>query len=206
MRTPSILDALMPPTRQKVLSATMLAPEHWWYLSDLARHIGVPPSSLQREMAALTAAGILVRRQDGNRSYYRPDTACPVIPDLAGLIEKTVGIAHVVRESLGKLLDRIDCAFVFGSVARGRVASGSDVDLMVIGRVGLNEVAPALRVAEARTGRPINAAVYTGEELAAEASERSHFVTTVLAQPKLFIKGDMNDLAGLAGSAACAAP
>ena len=53
MRTTSTLDALFPAIRAGVLSATMLQPEHWWFMTELARHLGVTPSSLQRELCLL---------------------------------------------------------------------------------------------------------------------------------------------------------
>jgi len=65
-----LLDALFPRTRQAILAALLLAPERRWYFSDLAQHLGATPSSLQRELAALTQAGILYREANGNRIYY----------------------------------------------------------------------------------------------------------------------------------------
>ncbi len=56
MRNSSPVDAPFPRIRQTLLAATLLRPDRWWYLSDLARHLAVPPSSLQRELAALVDA------------------------------------------------------------------------------------------------------------------------------------------------------
>src|SRR5437016_1143340 len=129
MRRNHPIDALLPRGRQGILSATLLQPERWWYLSDLARHLGVPPSSLQRELASLVAAGILLRRQDGNRVYVRPDPACPFLPDLQGLLTKTAGIADVLRETLHPFASQIQAAYLYGSLARGTEGSQSDADL-----------------------------------------------------------------------------
>jgi len=41
MRNSGALDALLPKTRQAVLAATLLDPHRAWYLSDLAKHLGV---------------------------------------------------------------------------------------------------------------------------------------------------------------------
>src|SRR5262245_5664800 len=71
MRRSLILDALFPAVRQKILAATVLSPEKSWFLSELAEHLGTSPSSLQRELEALTKSGILHRKQDGRRTYYR---------------------------------------------------------------------------------------------------------------------------------------
>jgi DNA-binding transcriptional ArsR family regulator len=92
MRINGTLDALFPTVRAGVLSATLLQPDHWWFLTELARHLEVTPSSLQRELASLVASGLLSRRQGGRRIYFKANTESPVFPELRGLVEKTVGI------------------------------------------------------------------------------------------------------------------
>ena len=61
MRNISALDALFPKTRQGILAATLVQPEKVWYVSELARRMGVSSSSLQRELQDLTTAEILKR-------------------------------------------------------------------------------------------------------------------------------------------------
>jgi DNA-binding transcriptional ArsR family regulator len=71
-----------------VLAATLSDPEKWWYLSDLAKHLRVTPSTLQRELARLVEAGIFRSRRDGNRIYFQPDPACPFLSEVRDLITK----------------------------------------------------------------------------------------------------------------------
>ena len=59
MRTSPILDALFPEIRAKILAALLLQPEKRWFLTELAQHLGTQPSSLQREVEALSKAGLL---------------------------------------------------------------------------------------------------------------------------------------------------
>jgi hypothetical protein len=56
MRKSLVLDALFPAIRQQILAATLLEPEKWWYLTELASHLGTSPSSLQRAQDELEAA------------------------------------------------------------------------------------------------------------------------------------------------------
>jgi DNA-binding transcriptional ArsR family regulator len=193
------LDALLPATRQEILGAVLLQPEREWYLSDLAAHLRRTPSSLQRDLARLTGAGILRRRRDGNRVYFQADSDCPIFPELRQILIKTAGLADVLRDVLTPFRDRIRVAFVHGSVARGEEASGSDVDLLVIGRVGLANLARPLREASRQLGRTVNPTVYSPEEFAQKASGAHHFVSKVIARPKLFVMGDENDLGEVVG-------
>jgi DNA-binding transcriptional ArsR family regulator len=125
MRKSRALDALFPKTRQVILAATVLHPERWWYLSDLAKHLGVRPSSLQRELTSLVDAGVLRRRQDGNRVYFQAQPDCPFLPELQGLLVKTAGVVDTLREVLSPFAKRIDWAFVYGPMARAEELASS---------------------------------------------------------------------------------
>lgn len=194
MRKNDLLDSLLPKIRQAILTATILQPDRWWYLSEMAQHLRVTPSSLQRELAALAESGILRTRREGNRVYYQPNPQCPILPELRGLLVKTIGLADVLTEVLEPFCLQIEFAFVYGSVARSEETSSSDVDLMIIGSVRLAELAPRLREAEKQLQRPVNPTLFTLQEFARKAAEGHHFVTTVLNGAKIYLKGSDNEL------------
>ena len=194
MRKTGPLDSLLSKGVQQILAATMMQPDRWWYLSDLAKHIHRRPSSLQDPLAALVQSGILRRREDGNRVYFQPNPECPFLPELRGLIAKTVGLVDLLRKLLDPLRDHIDFAFVYGSVARGEELSSSDIDLIVIGEATRFDLTPALREAEKRLGRPVNATVYKPAEFATKLKADNHFLRAVLDREKLFVAGDEHDL------------
>jgi len=195
MRTSKPLDALLPKTRQAILAAMLPQVNRSWYLADLARHLGLRPSSLQRELTALVGAGILKQRRDGNRVYFQPDADCPFMPELQGLILKTAGLVEVLRETIGPLAKRIRWAFVYGSVARHEEQSDSDVDLMVIGDVGLADLAPLLSRARQRLAREVNPTVYSPSEFTKKLEVGYAFPREVLDKPKLLLIGNERELA-----------
>jgi DNA-binding transcriptional ArsR family regulator len=194
-RSSPVLDVLLPKTKQRLLSAILLEPERAWYLSELARRLHVPPSSLQRELAQFVEAGIVTKRQDGNRVYFQADQTCPVFHELSRMLAKTAGLADVVRSALTPLQSNIDFAFIYGSIASSKERSSSDVDLMVIGGANLADLAVVLRPAEEQLGRSVNVSVYTTREFLKKLQEKSHFVSSVLKTELLFIFGKANDLA-----------
>ncbi len=100
MRKVSTLDALFPTVRAGVLTATLLQPDHWWFMTELARHLEVTPSSLQRELESLVASGFLLRHQDGRRVYFKANTESPLFPELRGLVDKTAGIIPELKAGL----------------------------------------------------------------------------------------------------------
>jgi predicted nucleotidyltransferase len=199
MRNSSILEALFPETRSKILATLLPQPEKRWFLTELAQHLGTQPSSLQREVEALSKAGLLEQTKDGRRVYFKADTNSPVFSDLKGLLEKTAGMIPILREEVDAFGDRIKLAFVYGSTARSEESSESDVDLMIVGDVGLSDLVPLLRRAERRFGRPVNPTVYSSKEFKTKARNHDHFLTTVLRGAKQFVKGNDGELAAVAG-------
>lgn len=194
MRKDPTLDALFPKIRQGVLAATVARPEKWWYLSELAEYLHTTPSSLQRELASLAASGILRQRREGTRTYFKAEARSPIFRELRSLFEKTAGMIPTLRQALEPLENQIGSSFVYGSVGRGKETATSDVDLMVIGNVGLAELAPALRKVEARLGREVNVTNYSVREFRKRIAAKDHFVSTVLRGPKRFVKGTQRDL------------
>ena len=195
MRKKSLISVLFPKTRRAVLATTLMHPQRWWFLADLARQIGVPPSSLQREMGSLVEAGILLRRQEGKQVYFKPDPNCPILFELQGIMTKTLGLVDVLRETLTPFKKAVKLAFVYGSIARCEELSESDVDLLVVGAVSLADLSPAIQKAEERLAREVNPTLFSPQEFAERLDEGHHFLTTILAAEKLFILGSENDLA-----------
>jgi len=198
-KTRPILDSLFPTVRQGVLAATLTRSEKWWYLSELADFLHTRPSSLQRELSSLKQTGILRQRQDGRRTYFKAETRSPIFPELRSIFEKTVGLIPTLRVVFRPCASKITCAFVYGSIARREEHASSDVDLMVIGDVGLGDLAPSLRKAEKRLGREVNVTNYSAAEFHKKVAERDHFLTTVLKGSLQFVKGERHDLDAVAG-------
>src|SRR5262249_2189773 len=193
------LDSLFPGVRQGVLAATLTRPEKWWYLSELAEYLHTRPSSLQPELSSLEQSGILQQRKDGRRTYFKPETRSPIFRELRSIFEKTVGLIPTLRVALRPFENKIVCAFVYGSIARREEHATSDVDLMVIGKVGLGDLAPCLRRAEKRLGREVNVTNYSVDEFRKKVAQGDHFLTTVLKGSLQFVKGEQRDLDSVAG-------
>ncbi|MFV1968231.1 MAG: nucleotidyltransferase domain-containing protein [Pirellulaceae bacterium] len=200
MRRKTLISALFPKTRRSVLAATLMHPDKWWFLADLARHIGVSPSSLQREMESLVEGGILLRREEGKHVYFKPDSNCPILSELQGVMTKTVGLVDVLRDILAPFNNTIKVTFVYGSIARGDELSQSDVDLMVVGDAKLADLSPQLAKAEEQLAREVNPTLFSPEEFARKLREGHHFLKSVMQTEKLFIVGTSDDLAGIAQS------
>ena len=194
MRKSPILDALFPDIRQKLLAVTLLSPEKWWYLSELATHLGTSPSSLQRELDSLTKGGVLTRREDGRRTYYKAQVESPVFEALRGLFSKTAGLIPSLQSELARFWDKIRWAAVFGSVARGEETPASDIDLLLVGDAATPDLLPTLRRIEQRFGREVNLVRYSEKEFRDKMRGHDHFLTSVTKSPVITLMGSPNEL------------
>ena len=192
-------EALFPKIRRKVLALFLLNPEKHFYFRETVRILGDAPGSLQRELKSLTKAGILSVEPIGIQKFYQANTHSPVFEELRSIAEKTFGLVDVLRDVLrSQASDRLDIAFIYGSVARGRDTSSSDIDLMVIGSIAFRELVSILMPVEENMQRPVNPTLYSVDEFRRKLNENNNFVTNVLKSEKLFVMGTANDLAGLA--------
>jgi predicted nucleotidyltransferase len=194
MESFAILDAIFPSIRASVLSSLLLDPERWWFLSELARHLTVRPSSLQRELDSLVDAGIIARREDGRRVYFKANASSPVFKDLRGLVEKTAGLVPALSNALALFGHRIDIAFLYGSLARGEGRSTSDVDVLIVGSVKQIDLVPILRKLEDRFGREVNATLYTPQEFRTKLAAGDHFLGSVMKGRTILLKGSIDEL------------
>jgi len=165
-----------------------------FYLRDLVRKAGTSLGATQRELEQLTNAGIVNRIRRGRQVYYQANPRNPIFLELKSILTKTVGAHDVVKEALLPLADRVQLAIIYGSIARNEEKASSDVDLLVVGDVGFNEVVSSLGEAEKRLSREINPTVYQVEEFRAKRKAKNHFLSAVLRQKKVFVMGDENEL------------
>jgi predicted nucleotidyltransferase len=147
----------------------------------------------------LVSSGVLRQRRDGRRTYFQAETTSPIFGELQGIIVKTLGIEEALKEALAEFGDRVACAFLYGSVARRQEHTLSDVDLMIIGSVGLSDLSHPLRTLEKKLGREINMKCYSPKEFRMKVEDGNHFVTSVLKGEKTFLKSGRDELESLAG-------
>ena len=194
-REGSLADALFSTTQQRVLGLIFGQPDRSFYATELIGMTGAGSGAVQRELARLEQSGLVTVSRMGTQKHYQANAASPLYEELCGIARKTMGLAEPMRKALAPLATKIRGAFVFGSVAKKRDTSGSDIDLMVVSdAVSYADVFRRLEPLTSQLGRTINPTVYTRKELAKRIKEENAFVTRVLSQPKLWIYGSEDEL------------
>ena len=180
--------------RRDALALLLLHPEDSLHVREIGRITGKAPGTMLRELNRLADAGVIIRRPVGNQVQFQANAACPIYEDLRNILKKTAAIADVLRGAIEPLAERIQAAFVYGSVARGDERAGSDLDLMIIGEVKFAEVVHALAAAGETLRREINPNLYPIREFRAKVAAGDPFLKRVLADKKIFLIGDAHDL------------
>ena len=145
-------------------------------------------------MPKLAKAKVLLRELSGNQVYYQANRNFPIYTELTSILKKTSGLVDVLFDFLSLLADKIEVAFVFGSVAKGTENLGSDIDVLVIGDIDFTEIVTALYPAQTSLGREINPKVYSRDQWNICLQKQDLFIQKVLNNSKLFIMGVEHEL------------
>lgn len=81
------LRALFPDTRRLLLKFSFERGQTWWYLTQAATALGKTPSSLQRELQSLVDAGLLERKTEGKKVYFRVRAQSPCFQGLRNVFQ-----------------------------------------------------------------------------------------------------------------------
>lgn len=192
-----LTETLFGKTRRAILSLLYGHADETFYLRQLVRVAGGGTGAVQRELKTLEKAGIIMRIEKGRQVYYQANPHCAVFVELKSLIMKTGGMGDTLRMALLPLAERIQAAFIYGSIARGVEGKSSDVDICIVGDVLFADVVEAISPVQQLLNREINPTVYPIDEFRAKLTARHHFLQSVFEGEKWFLIGDEHELARL---------
>jgi len=189
-----LAEALFTPVQQRVLGLLFGQPNRRFQSGELIRLAASGTGAVHRILTRLARAGLVTVERVGNQKHYQANQDSPVYAELHGLIVKTSGLLAPLRAALEPLTDRIEAAFVYGSVAKGTDQAKSDIDLLVISdTLDYSEVFSALQAVELQLGRTVNPNVMTADEWRRKRGH-SGFVSRIAVAPRLFLVGSGDDL------------
>ena len=181
----SSVDFLFTPTVQRVLGMTLTRPDQSFTLQELLRRAAAGRGSAQQQIDRLVHAGVLVEEpRRGRQRSIRANTEFFLYPELKSIALKTFGLIEPIREALQTYADRIDEAFIFGSVVKGTDTGKSDIDIMVVGTVPQLELFEAASLLQQELGRVVQFNVYEPAEWR-DLVKNDPVVSQIVNGPKL---------------------
>lgn len=180
--------------RAKILGWFFTHPEESFFVRQIATILQEDPTNLSREMSKLENLGILTSKKIGNTKHFQANPHCAFFRELKGLVLKTAGVAGQIKVALERLTG-VQFAFIYGSYAKGEEKAHSDVDLMIIGDVDVNQLDPLASSLEKRLGREVNYLLFSQVEFQAKKRAKDGFLMDVLGEEKIMVIGNENELA-----------
>lgn len=154
--------ALMPILRSQqlaeVLALLLLHPDVEYSLTEVASKVGLPLTTVQREVTRLSSAQLIRDRHVGRSRLVSANPESPYNRPLTELVSLAFGPRLVIGEEF-RSLDAVAVAIYGSWAARYEGIAGHaphDVDVLVIGEATRTDLYEAAERAEQRLGLPVN--------------------------------------------------
>lgn len=174
------------PNQQDILSLFVSNQEQEYHLHEIGRILGKKPGVFQKAINALEEEGILKSRRRGNQRLISLNKQYPLLREVSKIIQKTVGVEALLKE----LVHGVQTAYIFGSYAKNKMRSDSDIDLILVsGKETQDAILEALEKIEKRIQREINPKFYSPKEYAKRKKQRDPFLMEILGGTLITLKG-----------------
>ncbi|KKS61640.1 MAG: Transcriptional regulator [Candidatus Collierbacteria bacterium GW2011_GWF1_42_50] len=170
-------DLIISKVRVKLLKIFLSDSKNMFYVRELTRATKEEINAVRRELDHLQKAGLLKSEKRGNRLYYSVKTTKLVLKN---------------KSKLGF----VKFSFISQKLARGLKRDPEEVDLMIIGKIIMPQVAILVKSAEKLLNTEINYSCMTEDEFNYRKSHQDPFIIKVLLQPRVTLIGDEIQLLG----------
>lgn len=186
----SLPGALFTRSQQRVLGILFGQPKRSFHVSEIIEAANIGRGAVSRELLRLERSRLATVTRQGKRKLYRANVKSAVFPELCSLVRKTIVFDHPIREALKPVADKIDLAFIYGSVATGRDTATSDIDLLAVSdHLHTFEMNALFFSVMHELGRQIEVHHYTRQEFRLHNRPADCFIRRVLAGPAIFLVG-----------------
>jgi DNA-binding transcriptional ArsR family regulator len=186
---PALLPILRSRHLAEILTLLLLHPDSEYSISDVASTLGLPLTTVQREVTRLSGAQLIRERRVGRSRLVSADPASRYTRPLTELVALAFGPRLVIGEEFGSL--GAVAVAIYGSwAARYEGIAGRaphDVDVLVIGEVPRPDLYEAAERAEQRLGLPVNPVVCSRPRWLAASDP---LIQQIRSAPVVWVAGD----------------
>lgn len=179
-------------TIRKLLGIFVTTPKERFYLRQFCALTSISPRPVQLALKKLEDAGLLKSQREANIKFYFLNKESPIYPEIKSIILKTEAIGETLRAEL-KNLKNIQCAFIYGSVAKDEERKGSDIDICLIGNVDLNALSSITAKLEERLRREVSIVTFSPQEWEKSKKQKKAFVNDILKNKKIILIGRLDE-------------
>ncbi len=179
--------------RAELLKLFLTNPDRSFYMHEIGRILGKKPGTFQRALNNMVLEGILTSEYKANARFFKANKKYPIYKELKSIVFKTVGVQGNIRDIL-KEIGNIKFAFIYGSYAKAKETSFSDIDLTIIGNPDEDKLIKELDRLEGKFQREINYKLYTLKKFKHDIEEKEPFILEIVRDKKIMLIGDENEL------------
>lgn len=181
------------PSLAKILSIFLSQPDEEFYQASLTKTTGCALIQVQRALKRLEDTELINKTKSGHRFYYKANKKHPAFEDIKRAFYKTILFGDLLKKALTTIKRKIQFGFIYGSLASGKESSSSDIDLFIIGDLGIRDIATILSDVGKELGREINPTVYSVKEFKKKIKEENPFINEILHCPKIWLIGEEHE-------------
>ena len=168
---PGLLPILRSRHLAEMLTLLLLHPDTEYTLSEIAGKLGLPLTTVQREVTRLSGSGLTRERRVGRSRLVSANPASRYTRPLTELLSLAFGPQFVIGEEFNGL--GAAAVAIYGSWAaryNGSVGHApNDVDVLVVGDISRRDLYEAAERAEQRLALPVNPVLCSPERWLAAA-------------------------------------
>jgi len=187
--------ALFTSTQQRLFALLFGQPDRSFFLGELIELAHSGTGAVQRELARLADAGLVLTKAIGNQKHFQANRAAPIFNELQVIVLKTIGLAEPIKAALAHSPEPIELALIYGSIAKHSDTTTSDVDLLIVSeRLSLEQAYAVLSPAENAISRKLSVTLLRPKEFQQRRLDNSPFLTKVISGQHILLAGDLDGI------------
>jgi predicted nucleotidyltransferase len=169
---------------KRLLNYFFLNPQDTLYVNEIARKLNVDKRNLVKKLKELEKEGLLKNRYNGNMNQYSLNGEYPLYDEYRKIVLKTVGFEQRLRKII-EGIKGVKEALIYGSYARDKMDSHSDIDLLVVGSHSIIALQRELNKLQKEIKREINAVNIEEKDFRQKLKNKDQFITGILKGKKI---------------------
>ena len=177
------------PNQKDILTLFFSQPQWQLYVHEIGKVLGKKPGVFQKALNALEREGILKSERRGNQRVISLNQDYPLLKEVGKIIQKTAGIENLLEKLVSKE-PGVEIALIFGSYAKDRMKTVSDIDLLLVSQKDVEDkILERIEAIEGRILREINPKFYTTGEYLQKKKNKDPFLREILSDQYILLKG-----------------
>lgn len=178
--------------RQKLLTYFFTNTSAHLYVREIAVVLHEDAGNLSKELKRLESIGVFASSMKGKQKYFSLNNKHPLYKELKSIIFKTVGVEGALKE-IANNVEGIALSFVYGSFAKDRQNSSSDIDLLIVGNPEEDGLMKKIESLEKKLLREINYNIYQKREFSDKIKKKDSFIMNIIKRPKIILRGSISE-------------